>query len=200
MSWSLPTSLEIRGVGFSIHTDYRVILDILRAYNDPDLPDWAKVRVMLDILYEDPDRLTEEDLPEAIEKGLWFIDNGDTQDDEDLVRHGKKAAPRLMDWDQDADLIIPAINRVYGQGDIRSVPYMHWWTFLGYYMEIGDCLFTTVLSIRSKKARGKKLEKWEKDFEKDNRRLVRLKPKLSEEEQDVRKAEEAAVKELFGIK
>ena len=44
---------------------------------------------------------------------------------------------------------------------LRAEKYMHWWTFLGYFMEVEDGLFSQVLSIRQKKARHKKLEKWE---------------------------------------
>lgn len=74
--------------------------------------------------------------------------------------------------------------------------YMHWWTFLGAYMEIADGLFSQVLYIRQKKAKGKKLEKWEMEFYKNNKKLIDLK-------QTVRKRsaeEEAALNELFGIK
>lgn len=51
--WELPTSLEIGGVGFSIRTDFRAILDILAAYSDPDLEEQDKVMICLAILYKD---------------------------------------------------------------------------------------------------------------------------------------------------
>ncbi len=53
-------------------------------------------------------------------------------------------------------MIVPAVNKVAGK-EIRTVPYMHWWTFFGYFMESGECLFNTVVGIRSKKAKGEKL-------------------------------------------
>ena len=50
-----------------------------------------------------------------------------------------------MDWDQDAPLIVPAINKVLG-GEVRAMPYLHWWTFVGAYMEIGEGVFSSVLA------------------------------------------------------
>ena len=47
--------------------------------------------------------------------------------------------------------------------------YLHWWTFLGAYMEIGESLFSQILSVRMKKAKGKKLEDWEREFYKENK-------------------------------
>ena len=102
-----------------------------------------------------------------------------------------------MDWEQDATLIIPAVNRVVGR-EIRADKYMHWWTFLSSYMEIGECTFTHILSIRQKRATGKKLEKWEQDYIRDNKDVVLLKNKLTEQEKREREEDEKALKELLG--
>ena len=40
-AYELPTSLNISGVDFSIRTDFRVIIDILIAMNDPELDEQA---------------------------------------------------------------------------------------------------------------------------------------------------------------
>ena len=191
-SWKLPTSLKIGGVDYPIRTDFRDVLTILRAFNDPDLPDWAKTQVMLQILYPDHEQIPGSDIKEACEQAVLFIDAGREPEKEDRKR------PVLMDWDQDADIIIPAINRVAGTGDVRAMPYLHWWTFLGYYMEIGESLFSNIVQIRQKKAKRKKLEKWEQEFYRENKKLIDIKAKLSEEEEAIRKAEEEALKELLG--
>ena len=34
-----------------------------------------------------------------------------------------------MDWQQDAPLIAAGIGRAAGQ-DVRTLPYLHWWSFL----------------------------------------------------------------------
>ena len=72
---------------------------------------------------------------------------------------------------------------------------MHWWTFLSAYMEIGECTFSHVLSIRTKKAKGKTLEKWEQEFARENSDIIKLNHKLSEEEQE----EEKLLEELLGV-
>ena len=65
-SWKLPTSLNVGGNDYKIRTDYRVILDILAAMNDPDIfePGMSqeemqqeKVMTMLQILYIDFDSI-----------------------------------------------------------------------------------------------------------------------------------------------
>lgn len=181
-AWKLPTSLCVGGTDYKIRTDFRVVLDILEAMNDPDLflPDASDEEIalvrsdtMVQILYEDYQTIPPEDFEEACEKALDFIDMGMKDD-------GKKK-PHIMDWQQDAQIIIPAINRVQGC-EIRALPYLHWWTFLGAYMEIGDCLFSQVVNIRQRKAKHKKLEKWEKEFLNANKDLITLQKKISVEQ------------------
>ena len=68
MSWQLPASLEIGGAFYAIRTDFRVILDIFMAFNDPDLPDYAKPQVMIEILYEDWKNIPPEHMEEAVKE------------------------------------------------------------------------------------------------------------------------------------
>lgn len=171
--WELPTSLEIGGVGFAIRSDFRAVLDVLKAFNDPDLEDDEKAIVCLKILYEDFDKIPQEKYEGAFQKAVEFIDAGSTSDD--------SPKPRLMDWEQDAPILIPAVNKVLGT-ECRVAPYLHWWTFLGAYMEIGEGLFSSVISIRNKKAKGEKLEKYERTFYRENKKLVDFEKRYSEEE------------------
>lgn len=183
-AWNFPTSLNIGGVEYEIRTDYRVILDLLMALNDPELSDsdnkmsaYMKSRVILEIMFPDWDNIPQEHIQEALDKVSEFIDMGIGDD-------SKK--PKTMDWEQDAPIIIPAINKVLNK-EIRAEKYMHWWTFLGAYMEIGEGLFSNVIHIRQKKAKGKKLEKWEQDFYKENKSLIDFqhKEKRSSEEKEM---------------
>lgn len=182
--WSFPTSLNIGGVEYEIRTDYRVILDLLMALNDPELSDsdnkmsaYMQSRVILEIMFPDWDNIPKEYIQEALDKVAEFIDMGIGDD-------SKK--PKTMDWEQDAPIIIPAINKVLNK-EIRAEKYMHWWTFLGAYMEIGEGLFSNVIHIRQKKAKGKKLEKWEQEFYKENKSLIDFqhKEKRSNEEKEM---------------
>ena len=195
-AWKLPASLNVGGTDYKIRTDYRVILDILAAVNDPDIFEPGMTEgekkeeqalTMLQILYIDFESIPASLWNEASKKACEFIDCG--------IKDDKKPKPRLMDWEQDAPIIVPAVNKVCGQ-DIRAAEYMHWWTFLGYYMEIGESMLSTVVSIRDKKRRGKKLEKWEQEFYKNNKSIVDLKSKKTERSEE----EKEALRELFGLK
>lgn len=194
-AWELPTSLNVGRVDYKIRTDYRVILDILAAVNDPDIFEngmseeekkMEQVLTMLQILYIDFDDMPRKDWKEAAEKANDFIDCG--------LKDDGRPKPRLMDWDQDAPLIIPAVNKVSKQ-DIRAVKYMHWWTFFGYYMEIGECMLSTVINIRLKKKKGKKLEKWEKEFYQQNKKIVDIRVKGTERSDE----EKEALRKLLGL-
>ena len=185
-AWEFPTSLNIGGVDYEIRTDYRAVLDLLTALNDPDLTDtdpqitaYMQSRVILEIMYPDCDNIPAEHIQEALDKVSEFIDMGISDD---------RKKPKTMDWEQDAPILIPAINRVLNC-EIRAQKYIHWWTFLCAYMEIGESLFSNVIHIRQKKATGKKLEKWEQDFYKENKSLIDFKQKdrrSSEEKEELR--------------
>lgn len=172
-AYSLLTQIEVSGTLYDIRTDFRVILDILQALNDPDAEAWEKQEIMFRILYVDYEAIPASDFTEACKKAVEFIDCGMPE---------SKSHVRTMDWEQDASIIIPAVNKVAGR-EIRAVEYLHWWTFMGFFMEIEDGLFSQVLAIRQKKAKHQKLEKWEKEFERNNPELVKLKVIRSAEQQ-----------------
>ena len=87
-----------------------------------------------------------------------------------------------MDWEQDEAILFPAINKVAGF-EVRTAKHLHWWTFMGYYMEISDGVFSSVLNLRMKKAKGKKLEKAEREYWSANKDICNLRPKLTAAEQ-----------------
>jgi hypothetical protein len=78
-----------------------------------------------------------------------------------------------ISWTEDGAMIFDAINE-HRPIDVR-VSKPHWWTFLGYYMEIGESLFSTVLSLRQKIRDNKKLDKYEKEFIQRNHQYFRKK-------------------------
>lgn len=193
--WELPTSISVNNTEYAIRTDYRAVMDLLTAFSDKEMlgeseeeTNIIRALLVLNILFID--EVKPEDQNEAIKKAIEFIDMGI-----ESSRDVKK--PTLMDWDQDAPLIIPAINKVLGR-EIRADKYMHWWTFLSAYMEIGECSFTHIINIRDKKAKGKKLEKWELEYIQEHKDIVLLKEKFTEKEQLEREAEKNAVNELLG--
>lgn len=185
MIFDLPRAVEFGGRAWDINTDYRDILTILIAFDDPDLNDRQKAYVCLHNIYPDFANIPQEDMQAAFDAALAFIDHGGGDDE--------RVSPRVMDWEQDADMIFAAVNRSAGY-EVRAVDYMHWWTFLGLFMEIKDSTCSFVMGLRQKKARGKPLEKAEREFWNENREICELRRKLTAEEQ----AEEEELKRLLG--
>lgn len=177
----LPKTLEVAGKEYPIRTDFRTILVIFQALNDPELEEADKAIVILQSLYEE----IPEDLQTALDKAAWFMDGG--------KELSEKSEKPVMDWEQDEQMIFSAVNKVAGY-ETRTAEYLHWWTFLGFFNEIGEGLFSTVTNIRRKKNRGRKLDKTEREFCQRNKELVTLKKRLSREEQE----ELNAVNQLLG--
>ena len=171
-AYDLPSSLTVGGRVYAIRTGWRAVMDIFAAMNDQDLEDMGKQIALLTILYPEHDSIPAEDIPEAIARACEFLDCGQRPDSEHR--------PRLIDWEQDAALIMPAVNAVAGK-DVRCDPNLHWWTFFGMFMNVEGGLFGNVLHIRQKKAKGKKLEKQEEEFYRENRKIIDLGKKETSE-------------------
>lgn len=185
--WDFPTSMTIGEKTWEIRSDFREVLDVMEVLSDEESTDEDRAVDALSVFYYtltpdgeeaayDPREMSQEDNTKALEWMMWFIRGGKEED--------KTKSPRVMDWDQDFNLIAPPVNRVLGY-ECRSCEYLHWWTFLGAYMEIGDCYFAQVVSIRSKKARSKKLDKADQDFYRKHKSDIDLKREITDADMDV---------------
>lgn len=175
MIGELPESLEIGGKPYRINADFRVILKIFQAFDDPELTEAEKCFICMKNLFTDFESIPEEHLQTAINQAYWFVGGGDIPEKSDA----RKA--KIIDWEQDEFLYFPAVNKIAGF-ETRAVKFLHWWTFLGYFNEIGEGLFSQVIHIRDKKSRGRKLEKWENEFLCSNRNFVKIRKKYTKEE------------------
>ena len=167
----LPVSVEVDGVEHKIRTDYRDILTIFEAFTDNELTDHEKWSVAVTIFYEQ----IPNNLEEAIKQFTWFINRGEEEKQE------SRPSKPLYDWEQDEQMIFQAVNKVAGK-EVRGLEYMHWWTFLGLFSEIGESMFSSVVNIRNKKNHGKSLEKHEREFYRANKAVVDLKKRYSNEQ------------------
>ena len=140
------------------------MIDCFKALEDPELSKIERIVTCLIIFYDGIDSLEDldkfPDIETAYMEMVRFFNCGQEQ-------VGAKANYKLLDWDKDSALICSAINNV-AQKEIRSEPYIHWWTFMGWYLAIGDCSLATIVSIRHKRATGQKLEKHETKFVQEN--------------------------------
>jgi len=164
--YELPTSVDTENGTLHIRNDgdYRMVLDCFSMLDDVELEDSERILAALMIFYEEFSSfeylMAYPDLEGALNKMYLFFNCNDTQ-------VGAPAHGKVVDWEQDSTIICSAINKVANQ-EIRGLEYLHWFTFMGYYLAIGECTFATVVGIRDKLIQGKKLEKFEQDFRRDN--------------------------------
>lgn len=180
----LPQELEVGGRLLPIRTDFRDVLNLFPMFDDTKLTDAEKAYVACRNIYKCS--ITADIFDEAFEKLSWFIDGGDMPKEE--------APVKVLDWEKDERVLMPAISKTVGVPDIRSLPYMHWWTFLGAFGELGDGLFTMILNIRRKLADGEKLDEWEQKWAHKNSDLIVIQ---SKEEEEAIKETNAFIKELL---
>lgn len=161
-AYSLPTEIEAGKQKLHVRNDgdWRMCIDVSIALSDPELTDDEKMIAALTIFYDTPiEQIV--DLEGALTGMMDFMAAGSDRGD-----HGAKK-PKLIDWQDDAAIIVSGVNTVVGR-EVRADKYMHWWTFVAAYMAIGDSTLATVVGIRDKIARGKKLEKHEQEFRRNN--------------------------------
>lgn len=162
MLWQLPRQAQIGGKTYDFCADFRDILEIFAYWDDPDLPEFVKWEIALALFYKQAVR--QQDKPAAMAYLAGFIN---------AFQPEAQAGAKLMDWQHDASLILSDINKVAGQ-EIRSLPFVHWWTFLSWFHAIGQGRLSEVVAIRQKLQGGKKLESWEQLFYKANKAQIRL--------------------------
>lgn len=157
----LPKSVEINGVECKFKSDYRDVLYLFEILQDPDLLKNEAIMCACENFYETDDYLR--DYYTAVVEMFRFI-SGCEDSDGSQEEHKNE---RLYDWDKDFNIIIAPINKILGF-DVRGVEYLHWWTFMSAFMEIGECTFSTYVTIRKKLSRGTKLEKYEDKIYKEH--------------------------------
>lgn len=181
--WQLPTAVTLGQVTCEFYADFRNVLLILSCLEDPELPECIRWQVALELFYKQPVPVQLQQ--QALTYLAAFLNCG--------KQESGKPGVKLLDWEQDGPMIIADVNKVAGQ-EIRALPFVHWWTFLAWFHGIGEGQLSTVIAIRDKLRRGKKLESWEKDFYRENKQLVDMKKRYTAEEIQ----EQERLKKLLG--
>lgn len=159
-AWSLPRAAVIGGKEYQINADFRDVLEIIGYLTDASKREYVRWEIAVGLFYEE--EIPREHRREAMQYLSDFISYGARDDN---------PGPKLIDWNQDATMIVGDINKVAGK-EVRAEEFLHWWTFLSYFYGIGEGQLSTVVSIRDKKRRGKKLDKWEQDYYRENRATI----------------------------
>ena len=185
----LPQSVIINNTEYFFKHDYKSVLYAIQPFDSPDLLEEEQIEIAFERFYIDSENIKDSDLQESIQAMMLFISCNKPN------LSTKKQKP-LFSWEKDINLIIRPINKVLGH-DIRQ-DNMHWWTFMSYFMEIGESTFQTYVGIRDKKNRGKKLEKYEEEIFKNNKDEIILKNKVDSTTAEVQNNIQNEIRELLG--
>ena len=166
--WDLPKTAVIGGKTYPIHTDYRDILEIFSWLQNEEKPEFLRWHVALALFFDG--EIPDEDFNEAAEYFCRFVNGGQEET--------QNPGPQLLHWEHDARDIVADVNKVAGQ-EVRALAYLHWWTFLSWFHGIGEGNLSTLVAVRDKLQRGKKLEPWEQEYYRRNRSRVILPKKYS---------------------
>lgn len=170
MNTDLPFFLTVDGIDREIYSDFRDVIKILVALQDPEVPNGERNLILLNNLFVD-DWTVFTDIDEALKQAKWFMDCGKE------YKEVNENSPQIINWAQDYGLICEAVNKVINVLEVRQLKYLHWWTFCGYFGERGECRISTFAEIRDKINKGKKLEKYEKEILRENREQIIIKDK-----------------------
>ena len=181
--WQLPREAVLAGKSYPHRTDYREILKLMTLLSDGSRPEGMRWLRALAYFYQAP--IPRESEPEAMAYLSDFLTCGERG----------TPGPKLLDWQQDAQEIIADVNTVAGQ-EIRSLPYLHWWSFLSFFHGIREGQLSLLVGIRDKLRRGKKLEPYEEEYYRRNKKKIRLHAPESSEDTAHRRQLEALLNEM----
>ena len=159
--YRLPETAEFFGKQYTLRTDFRVILKLIAYLEHATVPMALRWQVALRTFYAEP--IPQEAEVAALEFLAAFLSGGTAP----------KPGPKRLDWFIDAPAIVAGVNRVAGM-EVRSLPHLHWWTFLSFFHSIGDGQLSLLVGIRDKLQKGKKLDPQELEFYRQNAAWVRM--------------------------
>lgn len=163
MLGKLPKTLDVNGTYRAIRPSYLNIFRIFSVFEADELTDQEKSLVFLRRMYVDFAAIPPADYSAAYEAAIRFIEAGE---------HKAKPSPRVIYWEKDEQMLFAAVNAAAGC-EVRNQPDMHWWTFLGHFQNIdAEGTYGTILRIRTKRKKHKKLEKYEQEFYRANAEII----------------------------
>ncbi len=170
-----PTKINVNNKVLRINSDFRNCIKIIEAFEDDELFDEEKYLILIKRLYID--EVKEEDLEQAIIKGIKFLDLGEENE------NNEENVKRLYSFSKDDSYIYTGIRQSHNI-DLNSIEYLHWWNFVYLFLDIGqDCMFNQLVYYRKRKNEGK-LTKDEKKVYISMRKILDLDYEEENEEDD----------------
>lgn len=158
--------------GYLIRTDYRIGVQIQLCLSDPDLSEYERALVALNLLYGNG---VPQDLQMALNGIAWFMGCGN------IENTTEENEPPIFDFEFDSGRIMTAFRKVYGLDITREK--MHWFQFLAMLSDLKDTAFADVMKLREtdeSEIDKKKLT----EFRKMKKRLA-IPEKISAEEKEM---------------
>lgn len=156
----LPNKIKVNNNIYEINCDFRSIISTLRAFEDDELTYQEKLFVMLNNLYKT--EVLKEDIDEAINKAIKFIDLGKENEDDNKSTPGN----RIYSFQKDANYIFSGILQTHTI-DLEKQKDMHWWKFMALFMDMSsECTFGEMIYFRKRKLEGKLTKEEAKQYEK----------------------------------
>lgn len=154
----LPTKIEINNEIYDINYDFRTIINIILAFEDAELTYEEQLYIMINNLYKQS--ISEENLVEAVEKGIKFINFGENPKKE------REKNPRIYSFTKDGNYIYSGINMTH-KVDLNEKTDLHWWKFGSLFMDMSnDCMFGELTYYRTRKNEGKLTAEEKKNYQK----------------------------------
>ncbi|EJU23343.1 Gp15 family bacteriophage protein [Mogibacterium sp. CM50] len=178
LTLTLPKSIKLGEKEYSIRSDYRVGIRLMQMFEDLELTDSEKLFIAMRVIFKDA-VISGIYLQEALEKTVWFLNGGDLNQTSSA---GSRSQRRLYSWNQDLRFIISAVDKTVGFS-VRGKAFFHWWDFLSAFSEVGESSFSTIVSQRLLKQKGKQTES-DIEWWADNADIAELRVQRSREEQD----------------
>lgn len=170
-----PTKIKVNNKILNINSDFRNCIKIIEAFEDEDLLDEEKYLILIKRLYID--EVEDEDLQEAIIKGIKFLDLGEEN------KNNEENVKRLYSFTKDDNYIYTGIRQSHNI-DLNSIEYLHWWNFVYLFLDIGqDCMFNQLVYYRKRKNEGK-LTKEERKVYISMRKILDLNYEEDDDEDD----------------
>lgn len=175
MNWLInrcPESVDVNGVKYPIHSDFRTSISFELALSDPELTEEHKVLVALRLYY---DYLPEdrEGISEAFLSAFRFYNLGDdfaSKDDKDNL-NGEESirdSRSVYSYRYDTEYIFTSFMVAYNI-DLSTVENLHWWKFKVLFNNLPeDTIMKKIIDIRTTKV-SSSMSKDEK------KRIIRLK-------------------------
>ena len=176
LTLTLPKSIKLGEKEYPIRSDYRVGIRLMQMFEDPELTDSEKLFIAMRVIFKDA-IISGIYLQEALEKTVWFLNGGDLNQ-----TSSAGSQRRLYSWNQDLRFIIAAVDKTVGFS-VRGKAFFHWWDFLSAFSEVGESSFSTIVSQRLLKQKGKQTES-DIEWWADNADIAELKVQRSREEQN----------------